>query len=112
MPRRAMPTILAALCTLVLTSTQLLADQADDEKAIKNIQARWDDAWNRHDARAFSLIFSLDADFTNWRGQHVHRTSGDRSKNASHVLGPNVQGHDLFRKGANDRIAQTGYWDC
>ncbi len=27
------------------------------------------DAWNKHDAKAFALLFAEDADFTNWTGQ-------------------------------------------
>ena len=29
---------------------------------------RFEDAWNRHDAKAFAAVFAEDADFTNWRG--------------------------------------------
>ncbi len=29
-------------------------------------------AWNRHDPAAFSAVFSLDADITNWQGFGAH----------------------------------------
>lgn len=42
-----------------------------DETAIKAILNSFTDAWNKHDAKAFSLIFAEDADFTNIRGMSV-----------------------------------------
>jgi ketosteroid isomerase-like protein len=36
-----------------------------DEKAIKDVLRDFADAWNRRDAKAFSLVFAEDADFTN-----------------------------------------------
>jgi uncharacterized protein (TIGR02246 family) len=44
---------------------------AEDESGIQALWKQFLETWNRHDAHAFSLIFSPDADFTNWRGQHV-----------------------------------------
>lgn len=45
---------------------------AKDEEAIKNLLVSFVDAWNRHDAKAFSMIFAEDADFTNVRGMSAH----------------------------------------
>ena len=39
-----------------------------DEDAIRNVLASFIEAWNKHDAKAFSLVFAEDADFTNVRG--------------------------------------------
>lgn len=39
-----------------------------DEEAIHGLVARFVDAWNLHDARAFTAVFAEDADFTNVRG--------------------------------------------
>ncbi|MGA2015920.1 MAG: SgcJ/EcaC family oxidoreductase [Opitutaceae bacterium] len=40
-----------------------------DEEGIRKVLADFEEAWNRHDAKAFSMVFSEDADFTNVRGQ-------------------------------------------
>lgn len=39
-----------------------------DEQAIHGVMDGFMDAWNHHDARAFAVLFSEDADFTNVRG--------------------------------------------
>lgn len=39
-----------------------------DEEAIKRVLALFTEAWNKHDAKAFSMVFAEDADFTNVRG--------------------------------------------
>ena len=36
-----------------------------DEQAIRSVMDRFMDAWNRHDAKAWTAEFSEDADFTN-----------------------------------------------
>src|SRR5687767_1054574 len=41
---------------------------AKDEQEIRKVLADFVDAWNRHDAKAFSMVFAEDADFTNVRG--------------------------------------------
>ena len=45
------------------------ADQAADEAAIRDIQARWDDAWNRNDVQALSALVAEDVRFVNVAGQ-------------------------------------------
>ena len=40
----------------------------DDQKAIRGLMDHFMDAWNRHDAYAFAMVFAEDADFTNVRG--------------------------------------------
>ena len=66
--RLVMLTILAVLCVFALTPGRLLANQADDEKAIKDIQVQWDDAWNRHDVQALSSLVAEDVRFVNVAG--------------------------------------------
>ena len=39
-----------------------------DQKAIRGLMDHFMDAWNRHDAHAFAMVFAEDADFTNVRG--------------------------------------------
>ena len=41
---------------------------ARDEDEIRKVLADFLEAWNKHDAKAFSMIFAEDADFTNVRG--------------------------------------------
>ena len=40
-----------------------------DEELIKKVLTKFTDAWNKHDARAFSMVFAEDADFTNVVGK-------------------------------------------
>jgi len=57
------------LIVLTLAVSPLSATQADDENAIREIQSRWDDAWNRHDAKALSALVAEDVRFVNVAGQ-------------------------------------------
>ena len=41
---------------------------ARDEDEIRKVLADFAGAWNKHDAKAFSMVFAEDADFTNVRG--------------------------------------------
>jgi uncharacterized protein (TIGR02246 family) len=43
-----------------------------NEKAIKEALRDFADTWNRHDAKAFSMAFADDADFTNVIGMSAH----------------------------------------
>ena len=53
----------------VLISPVAAATAADgDEAAIREIQARWDDAWNRHDIPALSALVAEDVRFINVAG--------------------------------------------
>jgi uncharacterized protein (TIGR02246 family) len=38
-------------------------DQSADEKAILDVEARWQNAWNRHDISALADLFTENADF-------------------------------------------------
>jgi uncharacterized protein (TIGR02246 family) len=49
------------------------SDSAKDEEGIKTVLADFVDAWNKHDAKAFSMVFAEDADFTNVGGRSAHR---------------------------------------
>ena len=48
------------------------AGNATDEEGIRRVLADFVEAWNKHDAKAFSLVFAEDADFTNVRGVSAH----------------------------------------
>ncbi len=45
---------------------------AEDEVRIREVLADFIEAWNKHDAKAFSMVFAEDADFTNVRGVSAH----------------------------------------
>lgn len=50
------------------------ADRAGDESEIRQLQARQQDAWNRHDAKAYAALFTDDGDVVNvvgwwWKGR-------------------------------------------
>ena len=45
---------------------------AKDEEEIQKVLAQQAEAWNRHDAKAFSMVFAEDADFTNVVGMSAH----------------------------------------
>jgi uncharacterized protein (TIGR02246 family) len=68
--------------TRLLASTLVLAGaawatagaQPSDEEAIRQIPARFEAAWNRHDMKALASLFDEDADFVNvagtwWKGR-------------------------------------------
>lgn len=56
----------SSLCQTVDTSG------VQDEVAIRKVLSDFLEAWNRHDPKAFSMIFSQDADFTNVAGVGAH----------------------------------------
>jgi uncharacterized protein (TIGR02246 family) len=60
---------LLTLVVLALGIAWACADQATDEAAIRDIQAHWDDAWNRHDVQALSALVADDVRFVNVVGQ-------------------------------------------
>lgn len=45
---------------------------AKDEEGIRKVLADFIDAWNKHDAKAFSMVFAEDADLTTVGGTSVH----------------------------------------
>ena len=45
---------------------------AQGEEGIRKTLADFIEAWNKHDAKAFSMVFAEDADFTNVRGVSAH----------------------------------------
>jgi len=42
---------------------------AGDEKAIRDIETRWQDAWNRHDVAAMAATYAPDSDAINLAGE-------------------------------------------
>jgi uncharacterized protein (TIGR02246 family) len=66
--RTPAPVLSVLTALFVLTASGPAAAAEPDEAAIRNVVARFVEAWNQHDAHAFSLVFSETADFTNVRG--------------------------------------------
>jgi uncharacterized protein (TIGR02246 family) len=61
-------------CVAVLTLSTVSAAQATDDAAIRDVQARQADAWNRHDASAYANLFTADGEVVNvvgwwWKGR-------------------------------------------
>jgi uncharacterized protein (TIGR02246 family) len=65
--------LLLAVSTLVLAGSAVggstTAAPGSDEDAIRGVLANFVEAWNKHDAKAFSMAFAEDADFTNVVGR-------------------------------------------
>jgi len=62
---------IAALCRPTATVAQETAPthRAPDAEAITAILREWEDAWNRHDMRAFANLFHEDGIWLLWTGQ-------------------------------------------
>jgi uncharacterized protein (TIGR02246 family) len=59
---------LSALTVLTVVAASSAVAAEKDEAAIRTVVTRFVEAWNQHDAHAFSLVFAETADFTNVRG--------------------------------------------
>ncbi len=71
--RRNFPCIIFLL-TSVLTGPSLSAGQNPDEAEIRKVETGLQEAWNRHDMKAWASFFTPDADFVNvagwwWKGR-------------------------------------------
>ena len=63
-----------AFSFLLLSAAPLFADQSSDEQAIRALEARQPEAWNKHDAKAYASLFTEDGDCVNivgwwWKGR-------------------------------------------
>jgi uncharacterized protein (TIGR02246 family) len=47
-------------------------DNAEDTLKIRQVMGKFVEAWNHNDAKAFSMVFAEDADFSNVRGMSAH----------------------------------------
>jgi uncharacterized protein (TIGR02246 family) len=65
-----------AILIIVFVSTMVAVDPQADEAAIRDVvQARQQQAWNQHDAKAYAALFAEDGDVVNvvgwwWRGRN------------------------------------------
>lgn len=76
--KRAFATLSLFLFVSTCALGQIVPDKTkptattQDEQLIKGVLTDFSDAWNKHDASAFSKVFAEDADFTNVRGISAH----------------------------------------
>ena len=66
--------VVVLVMVMTCDASALGADRARDESEIRQLQARQQDAWNRHDAKAYAALFSEDGDIVNvvgwwWKGR-------------------------------------------
>jgi uncharacterized protein (TIGR02246 family) len=67
-----------SLCSVAQLSDSSSTGKSASEAAIHQVLVDFVSAWNVHDAAAFSMVFTEDADFTNIRGMGAHgRTNID-----------------------------------
>jgi uncharacterized protein (TIGR02246 family) len=92
---RTLPDAFLSLLLLVcpglfaLALPQSSADRTKDKEtaAIARTVERFVDAWNQHDAHAFALTFTQDADFTNVAGDHAQGRANVESFHAPAFAG-------------------------
>src|SRR3954469_10404111 len=67
-------TVAVLVMVMACDASALGADRTRDESAIRQLQARQQDAWNRHDAAAYAALFTADGEVVNvagwwWKGR-------------------------------------------
>lgn len=82
-----MKNIVLTILTSALLGSAALADGPKDEAAVMSVLNRLQAAWNDGDAKAWSLEFAPEADFTVWSGLRVRGREAIR------------EGHDFIFKG-------------
>jgi uncharacterized protein (TIGR02246 family) len=68
--KMALAVLLFFSVSAVLSHAQMPSDA--DSAAIKQCVAAWEDAWNRHDARATAMAYVEDGDFSSTTGVPSH----------------------------------------
>ena len=63
-----------SLLSLILAPSLFAAGSAEDETAIRALEARQPEAWNKHDAKAYASLFTENGDCVNivgwwWKGR-------------------------------------------
>jgi uncharacterized protein (TIGR02246 family) len=61
-------------CTILSARITIAASQAEDEAAIRALEVEQQEAWNRHEAKAYAGLFTEDGDCVNvvgwwWKGR-------------------------------------------
>lgn len=68
----SLPLLLTFVSSYAFSQTVTPPNREQDEQGIKQTLTSSVQAWNRHDAKAFSMAFADDADFTNVVGMSAH----------------------------------------
>jgi len=74
--------IFIALTVSLQTPCTAKAQNKNDEKAVTDVMAKFEETWNNHDLDAFVKLYAPDADFTNWRGVKASGREGIRNYHA------------------------------
>ena len=74
--------LMVAVVVASIISPIASASRGDDEQAISQVEARWQDAWNRHDMDALAGLFTDDATFIQVNGR---RWDGPAEIKKNHV---------------------------
>jgi uncharacterized protein (TIGR02246 family) len=75
----SLPLLLAFVSSYASSQTVTAPNREQDEKGVKQVLTGSVDAWNHRDAKAFTMAFAEDADFTNVVGMSAHgRTEIER----------------------------------
>ena len=77
-----------------------------DEEGIRKVLANFIEAWNKHDAKAFSMLFAEDADFTNVAGVSAHGRAEGREVSRA-AIRDDIQGHAPENNGDQDQVHQA-----
>lgn len=64
--------LILSICAAGQTASREAKGSAKDEEDIRKVLGDFVEAWNKHDAKAFSMVFVEDADFTNVAGVSAH----------------------------------------
>jgi uncharacterized protein (TIGR02246 family) len=72
----SLPLLVIFVSSYASSQTVTPPNREQDEKGIKQVLTGSVDAWNRYDAKAFSMAFAEDADFTNVVGMSAHGRTG------------------------------------
>ena len=66
---RMRKSLIPLLLLVVPTAVHAQSGSAADEKAIRNIETKWETAWNHHDVATMVRLFAPDADVINLAGE-------------------------------------------
>lgn len=61
--------ILTVIIAASMIAPSARASRQDDEEAIRQVEASWQDAWNQHDMNTLASLFTDDADFVQVSGR-------------------------------------------
>lgn len=81
--------MIAVVCgALQLASSAALSGTPEDDRAVRDVIARWDKAWNTHDVKALVELHGDDAETVNRFGRHLKGRSEHEKQFTSIHQGP------------------------